>query len=117
MMLAQRGDGPSRRAFDADWPLSGLLILASLVTLTYQDSPCCARIVRCHMRRWAGLLNVLSVVVVALLNAWSFLSSVQHQPTSLPGLYVVVYFLLLASTALVARASLAIWSSWRARRW
>ena len=35
MMLAGRGDGPSRRAFDADWPLSGLLILASLVTLTY----------------------------------------------------------------------------------
>lgn len=117
MMLAGRADGPGRRALDIDWPLSGLLVLAVLAASTYAGlallrTPLCGE----GVPPLVGLFNVLSVGVVALLNARSVLSYVLHLPDGWPVLSVVLYVLLFtASVVAAAGAAVALWSSWRAR--
>jgi hypothetical protein len=113
LMLAARDGGPSRRAFDADWPLSGLLILLSVVLFTCAGFALLRpRLFGGDVGRFSAVLNVATVVAIVLFNAWSFLSSVRHQPGSLPALYLLF---LTASALVVLGATLAIWSSWRGR--
>jgi hypothetical protein len=114
VMLVSDDGGPGRRAFDTNWPLSGLLMLACIVVCTYAGFALLRpRLFGAEVPAWLAMFNVLSVVAVALADARSFLTSSWLQPPSLPALY----FLMLAATLVVVLGtSLAIWSSWRARR-
>jgi hypothetical protein len=113
LMLVAGEDGPGRRAFGVDWPLSGFLILVLLVSFAYAGFALLKpRLFGEGVPALAALVNVASVTVVALSSAWSFVSYLLRQPSTMPGLYVL--FLVVAALT-TAGALLAIWASWRGR--